>query len=86
MQRRIPDPEEALMSYYCAECIVNWWPSQTDHGCCPRCGGGVVRQQEPASDDAAVLYRLAREEADKRDAYARFELYYAERELGRLAA
>jgi hypothetical protein len=74
------------MSYYCAECVVNWWPYQTDHGNCPSCGGGTVRQQERASDDADTLHRLARAEADRRDAYARFERYYAERELDRLAA
>jgi hypothetical protein len=45
-----------------------------------------VRRQEPASDDADTLYRIARAEAAKRDAYARFELYYADREQERQAA
>jgi hypothetical protein len=74
------------MSYYCSECDVNWWPYQTDHGHCPSCGGGTVRRQERASDDADTLYRIACDEAAKRDAYERFEIYYARRELDRLAA
>ncbi|MEA2243453.1 MAG: hypothetical protein QOD24_3009 [Solirubrobacteraceae bacterium] len=74
------------MSYYCSECNVNWWPYQTDHGHCPSCGGGTIRRQEPASDDADTLYRVASDEAAKRDVYARFERYYTERELERLAA
>jgi hypothetical protein len=74
------------MSYYCSECVVNWWPYQTDHGHCPTCGGGTVRKHEAASDDADTLFRLARAEQDKRDAYARFERYYAEREQERRAA
>jgi uncharacterized Zn finger protein (UPF0148 family) len=74
------------MSYHCPECDVNWWPYQTDHGHCPSCGAGTVRRQERASDDAATLYRIARDEAAKRDAYERFEIYYARRELDRLAA
>jgi hypothetical protein len=74
------------MSYYCSECDVNWWPYQTDHGHCPSCGGGTIRRQEPASDDAGRLYRIASDEAAKRVLYARFEQYYAEREFERLAA
>jgi uncharacterized Zn finger protein (UPF0148 family) len=74
------------MSYHCPECDVNWWPYQTDRGHCPSCGAGTVRRQERASDDAATLYRIARDEAAKRDAYERFEIYYARRELDRLAA
>jgi hypothetical protein len=42
------------MSYYCSECVVNWRPAQTDGGQCPACGGGTVRSQEPAADDAHV--------------------------------
>jgi hypothetical protein len=68
------------MSYYCSECVVNWWPYQTDDGCCPTCGGGTIRRQEPASDDAETLFRAVRLEAEKRDLHARFEIYYAERE------
>jgi len=74
------------MSYYCSECVVNWSPYQCDRGNCPTCGGGTVRRQEPASDDADTLYRIAHAEAAKRDAYARFELYYADREQERQAA
>ena len=62
---------------------MNWWPYQTDRGCCPGCGGGTVFRQEPASEQADTLYRQAHAEALKRDTYARFEQYYAERERRR---
>jgi hypothetical protein len=65
---------------------VNWWPHQIDHGHCPACGGGTVRTHEPASDDADTVYRIARDEAASRDAYAHFELYYAEDIQERCAA
>jgi len=74
------------MSYYCAECVVNWWPYQTVAGSCPKCGGGTSRRQEPASDDAADLHRAAHSEAARRETQARFEAYYAEREQQRFAA
>jgi hypothetical protein len=45
------------MSYYCSECVVNWWPDQIDGGHCPTCGGGIVRTKEPAVE-AATLSRL----------------------------
>jgi hypothetical protein len=47
------------MSYYCSECVVNWWPGQTDGGQCPTCGGGTVRSQEPASDADVSPLELA---------------------------
>jgi len=68
------------MSYYCSECVVNWWPYQAKGGCCPRCGGGTVRRQEPASDDADAQFALARAAAARRERYAAFEAYYAARE------
>jgi hypothetical protein len=46
--------KDAHMSYYCSECVVNWWPYQTDDGHCPTCGGGMVPRQELASDEAHV--------------------------------
>ena len=73
------------MSYYCSECVVNWWPYQTKQGCCPKCGGGTVLRQERASDDADALHRAIHFQTDKRDVYARFERYYAEREQRRAA-
>ena len=74
------------MSDHCFTCDVSWWPHQTDHGHCPRCGAATVRRMEPVSDDADTLYRIARHEASSRDAYAHFDLYYAEREPERRAA
>jgi hypothetical protein len=66
------------MSHYCSECLVNWSPHQTDHAHCPKCGAGTVSRTEPVSDDADILYRIARHEATSRDAYAHFELYYGQ--------
>lgn len=68
------------MTYYCSECVVNWWPYQARDGCCPSCGGGTIRRQEPASDDADMLFARARAEAERRERYDAFEAYYAERE------
>lgn len=74
------------MTYYCSECVVNWWPYQAKGGCCPTCGGGTVRRNEPASEEADRLHRRPRTEAEIRDRYARFEAYYAAREQFRDAA
>ncbi|MGH2941238.1 MAG: hypothetical protein ACRDLN_00465 [Solirubrobacteraceae bacterium] len=74
------------MSQQCSECRVNWWPYQAEHGRCPTCGGATVRSEEPASDDADTLYRVAHGEAAIRDAYANIDLYYADREDERRAA
>jgi hypothetical protein len=68
------------MTYYCSECVVNWWPYQARDGCCPCCGGGTSRRQEPASDDADQRFVRARAEAERRARYEAFEAYYAERE------
>jgi hypothetical protein len=68
------------MSYYCSECVVNWWPYQAKDGCCPCCGGGTVRRQERASDDADAMFAFARQEAERRERHAAFEAYYQARE------
>ena len=68
------------MSHHCSACLVNWSPHQTDHGHCPSCGAHTVGRHEPASEDADTLYRIARDEAASRDAYAHFDLYYVEQE------
>ena len=68
--------DEAPVSYSCAACEVNWWPHQADHGRCPMCGGDSIRTQERGSDDADLLYRIVRADADKRDVYANFDRYY----------
>jgi hypothetical protein len=73
------------MSYHCSECLVNWWPHQIDHGRCPTCGASTVGRQEPASGDADTLYRISRDEAASRDAYAHFDRYYVA-DQDRLAA
>ena len=74
------------MTYYCSECVMNWWPYQCTEGSCPECGGGTSRSREPISDDADVRHRAVLAAAMKRDRYARFEAYYAERELRQMAA
>jgi uncharacterized Zn finger protein (UPF0148 family) len=72
------------VTYYCPECVVNWWPYQAVDGCCPVCGRGTVRRQEPASDDADERFRAARTASraalESAERHARFEAYYAERE------
>jgi len=73
------------MSYFCPECLVNWWPYQAKGGCRPRCGGGTSRPQEPASDDAAALFAIACVEAAHRARCQAFEAYYAQREQRRAA-
>lgn len=70
------------MSCYCSECVVNWWPFQAKGGCCPRCGGGTVCRQEPASDEVDELFAVARRAAERRERQAAFEAYYAQREHG----
>jgi hypothetical protein len=75
---RTPIFQGRAMSYHCSECLVNWWPHHVDHGHCPACGATTARRHEPASADADTLYRIARDEAASRDAYAHFELYYGE--------
>ncbi len=47
------------MTYYCSECVINWWPYQCAAGCCPECGGGTTRKQEPADADADVRFKAA---------------------------
>jgi len=75
------------MSYRCAACEVNWCSHQVDHGRCPMCGADSIRTEQPASDDADLLHRIASAEAQKRDAYANFDRYYAAHdELERKAA
>jgi hypothetical protein len=74
------------MTYYCNDCVMNWHPYQCTDGCCPECGNGTKRTQEPASPDAESRHRAALAAAIKRDRYAQFEAYYAERELQRIAA
>lgn len=74
------------MSYYCSECVMNWWPFQADQGCCPQCGGGTQRQQVPASDDAEEKFEQVKTMRARADNLAKFEAYYAKRENDRDAA
>lgn len=74
------------MSYCCSACEVNWRPHQPDHERCPMCGASTIRTDAPASDDADLLYRIARAEAEKRDVYAHFDRYYAWSDQDRHAA
>gem|GEM_PF-2264340 len=68
------------MTYYCSECVMNWYPFHCTGGACPQCGGGTRRSNDPASPDAPERHRAALAVAVKRDRYARFEAYYTERE------
>jgi hypothetical protein len=78
--------EDIAMTYYCSECVVNWWPYQAKAGCCPTCGGGTVRRNEPASEEAERMHRRARTERERKARYDAFEAYYAAREQFRDAA
>jgi hypothetical protein len=40
------------------------------------CGRAATCTEEPASEDADLLYRIARAEAQKRDIYADFDRYH----------
>jgi hypothetical protein len=74
------------VSYSCSACEVNWWPHQVDHGRCPMCGAGTAPTADHASEDADLLHRIARADAEKRDAYGHFDRYYARDEHDRRAA
>jgi len=74
------------MTYYCSECVMNWWPYQCAEGCCPECGGGTSRSREPVSEDADARHRAVLAAKIKRDRYERFEAYYAAREQQHRAA
>ncbi len=74
------------MSCCCSACEVNWWPHQAAHQRCPMCGAATVDTNDPVSDDADLLYRIARAEADKREAFVHFDRYYAGGEEDRRAA
>lgn len=74
------------MSSCCSACEVNWWPHQAAHERCPMCGAGTVGAEAPVSDDADLLYRIARAEAEKREAFVPFERYYATGDEDRRAA
>jgi hypothetical protein len=50
------------------------------------CGAATVGTDDPVSDDADLLYRIARAEADKREAFVHFDRYYAGGEEDRRAA
>jgi hypothetical protein len=62
---------------------MNWHPFQCTGGACPQCGGGTKRSNDPVSSDADARHRVALAAAIKRDRYAQFEAYYAERERQR---
>ncbi len=78
------------MTYYCAECVVNWWPFMCTDGACPVCGRGTKRVQEPASPEAPALHkaalveRIARERSEHN--HRLFDEYLANRDALRGAA
>ena len=73
------------MSYFCSECLVNWWPYQARGGACPAAAAECCLREEPASDDAEPLFAIACVEAAHRERCNAFEAYYAEREQRRAA-
>lgn len=69
------------VTYYCGECVVNWWPYQAVEGCCPMCGGGTQRRLHEAVSpeaDGLMRKRAAREKSEF--THRQFEDFYAARE------
>lgn len=50
-----------MISHYCPECLINWYPYQAKEQC-PVCRGGVQFRQEPASPEAVARYQATRPE------------------------
>jgi hypothetical protein len=71
----------AGVSNYCSQCIVQWSPYMCDKGCCPGCGGGTVRKQEPADPDIAARWEFVLEGRKRRAAHEAFDEFYIEREV-----
>ena len=42
------------MSYYCAKCIVDLSPDETDHGHCPTCGADTVSRLKEAGEERVI--------------------------------
>jgi hypothetical protein len=65
---------------------VNWSTDQVAHGRCAMCGARALCTEQPVSDDADLLYRIARAESQRRDTYAHFERYLSAGSPSRSAA
>jgi hypothetical protein len=73
------------VSFYCAECVMNWWPYQCKDGKCPVCGGGTTcKHGERADLDADARFKAAADRSREREAsakaHAAFEAFYLDRE------
>lgn len=78
------------MTYYCAECVVNWHPYQCPEGRCPECGRGTRRQpREPASLDADARFAAAMKARADRErsehSHRLFDAFCAKRDAERAA-
>lgn len=71
------------MILYCPECVVSWDPYMTVQGACVRCGGGTVRRNGTASDDAVELHKAALAERERLSLHEEFEAFYLAREVAR---
>lgn len=69
------------MTLYCTECALAWHPYQAAKGACPICGSGTVRRNQPASDEAGVLFELVKVERARKHRCERFEAYYRKLKL-----
>ncbi len=78
------------MTYYCSSCVVNWYPYQCADGCCPECGGGTVRKQEPADPDTDARFKVAMRVRVERERsehnHKLFDDFCARRDADRLAS
>jgi hypothetical protein len=45
------------MSYYCSDCLVNWWPYQTVTGAALRVAGRPSKVKNPSVDADTLYYR-----------------------------
>ncbi len=72
------------MTYYCPQCVTNWYPFMCRDGACPECGTGTKRQTRSfVTADALERFEVVKARRASQFAHERFEAYYAERELAR---
>lgn len=75
------------MTYYCPDCVVEWYPYMCPQGVCEQCGGGTRRHNRGHATPGVVeLHKQAREQRERLDRADRFELYYEAREVAALLA
>jgi hypothetical protein len=70
------------MTFYCPECVIEWWPYMCDAGVCPTCGRGTIQHNgNDATDGVEQLHKAALKVRNRLDTLADFETYYEQREI-----